>query len=499
MSSPLKLKIMKLPPLIAKLLSWVISTILISVLGFLFLLKSHNNFSMSFVVRTGSMQPTLPVGSLVITQRAQAYNIGDIITFKRHTVLVTHRIVRQMDKRFITQGDANNVVDSEPVALQDIVGKVRISLPFAGKILLFIKTPLGFMVAILAPALLIIIQEIAAIGREIERMKLAKQRVMKKVLDMRANTSTADTAKQVKAETQANRSRLTQSVTLFIVMLLVTTTATHAFFSDLGQSTQNTFSAGQFGQQHLLINEIYFNVDAAHGSDCNPASLTLNTNTNNTNTGPNSTNENTSQISETTNSQVINNAVIDTQVSVNQNSGNNTTVNYTQGNNGQTGDNNLSLQITNNANNAFAQGPCNEWIELYNPTNQDISLKDWQVMDNSGIARVIHANKTIVAGEFALLTKSASTFSLFWTVPPTVPIIELGSAIGDGLGNTGDHLQLFDPSHQLVDAIAWGTDGTVPQYTGPLNAGQSLQRLPSGLDTDQGTDFSLTTTPTPGQ
>jgi hypothetical protein len=146
-------------------------------------------------------------------------------------------------------------------------------------------------------------------------------------------------------------------------------------------------------------------------------------------------------------------------------------------------------------------GNCDEWVELFNGSNHDISLKNWQIVDDSGIVRTIHANKSIRANGFALLTKSNREFARFWSVPKSTEIIELGQYIGDGLGNNGDHLLLMNSTGVLKDSISWGTNSTagIPHYAGALGQGKSLERLVPGFDTDSGTDFHLQSPPTPGQ
>lgn len=74
-----------------------------------------------FFVRTGSMRPGLPVGSLIVSHRVAAseLHVGDVISFVRPGVeggLVTHRIVK-IEKgphgpTFRTQGDANPEPDA---------------------------------------------------------------------------------------------------------------------------------------------------------------------------------------------------------------------------------------------------------------------------------------------------------------------------------------------------------------------------------------------------
>lgn len=101
------------------------------------------------VVASGSMEPTLSRGDLVIVRQESAYEKGNIITFiqtgdQRTT---THRIVEAEDGRFVTQGDANNLVD-EAIVAEQIFGKVVLTLPLIGYLIQSASTPLGLLVII---------------------------------------------------------------------------------------------------------------------------------------------------------------------------------------------------------------------------------------------------------------------------------------------------------------------------------------------------------------
>lgn len=140
-----------------------------------------------------------------------------------------------------------------------------------------------------------------------------------------------------------------------------------------------------------------------------------------------------------------------------------------------------------------------EWIELFNPTKHDISLKNWKIIDDSGNPTIIHANKKIKSGGFALLVKNDSTFKK-WNAHGA-QIIELGNRIGDGLDNTGDHLILKNSGRTEVDRMSWGTDtsGFTPPATNPVvPLGSSTERLTPGFDTNQASDWHTQNPPTPG-
>lgn len=140
------------------------------------------------------------------------------------------------------------------------------------------------------------------------------------------------------------------------------------------------------------------------------------------------------------------------------------------------------------------KGINDEWVELYNPTSHDISLKNWTFVDNSGTSTKINANKIIKAGGFALVSKDADPWR-FWDENKDAVKIELGSQIGDGLDNTADHITLKDVSGNSVDFVAWGGDTGWNLYPPP---GSSIERLVPGFDTDQPTDWQDKQIPSPG-
>jgi signal peptidase I len=127
----------------------------------------------SFVVVTGSMEPKIPVGSLIYTQNQLGYDVGDVIAFKNEKdMTVTHRIVG-MDFAegtiYKTKGDANNSVDVTPVPREKVIGKLVLLVPQVGLLMGFVKTPFGFGILIGIPVLLFIIAELWGIKKELEK------------------------------------------------------------------------------------------------------------------------------------------------------------------------------------------------------------------------------------------------------------------------------------------------------------------------------------------
>lgn len=95
-----------------------------------------------YTVLTGSMRPTMPPGSLVVTKPIEAgeLKVGDAITYQIRSgepEVVTHRIISLAqtlggETLFTTQGDANPHPDEKPVKAAQIRGVVWYSIPFAG-------------------------------------------------------------------------------------------------------------------------------------------------------------------------------------------------------------------------------------------------------------------------------------------------------------------------------------------------------------------------------
>lgn len=101
----------------------------------------------SAVVLSGSMEPEISVGDLLIVSKQESYEVGDVVVFQDGKLAVTHRIVSISENEVITRGDANNT-DDDPITLDDIKGAVVCVIPCVGRLVNMIKTPLGTLVII---------------------------------------------------------------------------------------------------------------------------------------------------------------------------------------------------------------------------------------------------------------------------------------------------------------------------------------------------------------
>ncbi len=133
------------------------------------------------VVQSGSMEPAIKMGGIVMVKPMNDYKIGDVISFGEVTKIkspTTHRIydikVVEGEPYYITKGDANNASDQREIPKREVIGKVLISLPYLGYAVDFAKKPIGFALIILVPAAAVIGDEIKKIYAEVKKKKTTK-------------------------------------------------------------------------------------------------------------------------------------------------------------------------------------------------------------------------------------------------------------------------------------------------------------------------------------
>ena len=105
------------------------------------------------VVLSGSMEPTLSVGDLLIFTEQEKYMVGDVVVYQSGRTPVVHRIVAMDAESVVTRGDANNASDI-PFTPDQIKGKVNLVIPLIGHLFLALKTPVGTLLTVAVALLL---------------------------------------------------------------------------------------------------------------------------------------------------------------------------------------------------------------------------------------------------------------------------------------------------------------------------------------------------------
>ena len=118
----------------------------------------------TYTVLSGSMEPTLPVGSVIVAvpARGEELNTGDIITVanpQQPGALVTHRIVAieygPQGRSFTTKGDANNATDSWIVPGTGSGWRYAFAIPHIGYVLSALQSELGRLFLLVIPTMLL--------------------------------------------------------------------------------------------------------------------------------------------------------------------------------------------------------------------------------------------------------------------------------------------------------------------------------------------------------
>jgi signal peptidase len=101
----------------------------------------------AYAIRTGSMTPTYPTGTLVVDRSTgeTVPTLGEVITFRTRDGLVTHRVNFVSKQGFETKGDANRTADVGLVPRQDIVGVVVWRAAYLGYVFVFFQQPTGIL------------------------------------------------------------------------------------------------------------------------------------------------------------------------------------------------------------------------------------------------------------------------------------------------------------------------------------------------------------------
>lgn len=142
----------------------------------------------SYVVMSGSMEPTIGTGDVVVVNDvpASAVEQGDVITYGGSVTEppTTHRVIAVegsgAERVFRTKGDNNEDPDPSPVPAAELRGKVMelpvsvpgadhslFVIPLIGRVILFAQTTVGFVVLILAPFVLLTGSELLTFVRSL--------------------------------------------------------------------------------------------------------------------------------------------------------------------------------------------------------------------------------------------------------------------------------------------------------------------------------------------
>ena len=107
------------------------------------------------VVRSESMKPSLQMGDVVVTGKGDI-KPGRIISYRLNGELITHRVISVEGGNIQTKGDALEDPDPWQVGASDVEGVFLFKIPYLGFLSAFVRTPLGWAVLVIVPAVFLI-------------------------------------------------------------------------------------------------------------------------------------------------------------------------------------------------------------------------------------------------------------------------------------------------------------------------------------------------------
>ena len=139
-----------------------------------------------FTVVTGSMEPSIPSGSLVLARQpdnVKDIHEGEIVTFEQpgySNKYITHRVYEKSQSEvlgvFTTKGDKNPTADNWEVSYGRVQGIYITHLAAVGNWIEFLKTPRGLVIFVLVPALVLILYELKNITVALVELRLSKRK-----------------------------------------------------------------------------------------------------------------------------------------------------------------------------------------------------------------------------------------------------------------------------------------------------------------------------------
>ena len=95
----------------------------------------------TLTVGSGSMEPNLLVGDIIVIEKKKGdeiknIKIGDILVFNHDSIVVVHRVIDIHDVNnsliFYTQGDNNDSPDNYPISEETVIGTTNMRIPYFG-------------------------------------------------------------------------------------------------------------------------------------------------------------------------------------------------------------------------------------------------------------------------------------------------------------------------------------------------------------------------------
>lgn len=162
--------------------AWLVILVMVSVLAAAVLIPRLGGAT-PYTILTGSMQPGMPPGTLVVVRPVDPseVSVGTVITYQLESgrpTVVTHRVTAvgvdaTGELRFTTQGDANTTPDAAAVRPVQVRGERWYSVPHLGRLNTLVGGQERQMAVYLVAALLLGYAGVQFIGAVLPRSRRA--------------------------------------------------------------------------------------------------------------------------------------------------------------------------------------------------------------------------------------------------------------------------------------------------------------------------------------
>jgi hypothetical protein len=152
-----------------------------------------------------------------------------------------------------------------------------------------------------------------------------------------------------------------------------------------------------------------------------------------------------------------------------------------------------------------AGGTDDDWVELYNPTDQAINLNDWSIQKTTGtggsLVKVALSGQIPAEGYFLIVRNGSTTSQSLRDKADILASDSFSLASNNIVYLVNDNNNITNSSDpNIIDFVGWGTasfyEGSAPASA--IAESKSIARVPDGEDTDQNSvDFVLLDNPTP--
>lgn len=155
-----------------------------------------------FIVMTGSMEPVIMSGDLIITKEINPSDVkvGDVISFVdpagNGVTVVTHRVIEVKNENgtvsFRTRGDANNTDDQDAVPGESVLGIYMAKLSGMGSAVMFMQTTTGLIICVIVPLMLLVGYDILRRGKQDKKQKKEEEALRAELEALKAEKAAAE-------------------------------------------------------------------------------------------------------------------------------------------------------------------------------------------------------------------------------------------------------------------------------------------------------------------